>query len=166
MTAPSISEFLKSPQTELTSIYGHLVNFFQLQNDLSRSTLIYCSFDNALKGLSLSFRYDLDTLEVHDVIYKNSQTQLVAVLSDEDKSLLKETLPIHFERVGVFVRKITRVMRSDWGRDYKAQVLEGNDYTNYMSRAAEDIEKQCKCNIIYHTLETLNKKRIQAFPIR
>lgn len=166
MTVLSISEFLKSPQTKLTSVYGHLVNVFELQNDLSRNTLIYCSFDNALKGLYLSFRYDLDTLEVQDMIYKNHQTQLVVVMGDEEFALLKQTLPIHFDRVGVLVRKITKEMRSDWGRKYKSEVLEHNGYCGYMSRESEYIERHCKTNIISHSLETLSKKRAEAFPAR
>ncbi len=166
MTVLSISDFLKSKDTELTCVYGHLVNIFQIQNNLHPGRLIYCSFNDSLKGVSLSFRYDHEESKVHDAYFKSEKGQILGILNDEDVKLINKVLPTYFERVGVLVRKITKTIRSDWGREFKEQAIKRSGYTHYMSQEAEHIEKSCKLNIFSQTLESIEKKRAPAFPLR
>lgn len=166
MTTPTISEFLCHPDTEITSIYGHLVSAFQTEHDLSSSNLIYCSFRNALAQRQLSFRFNTETLEVSDLVYKHIDTSLVPLMTETDLNLITTVLPIYFDRVAQYVRKLNREMRADWGRQYKVEVLERSGYTHYMSNASTDIERSHKLNIFNYTMASATKKRAMPYMSR
>lgn len=165
MSVLSISDFLKSKDCNVSGVYGHLVSVFKLKNELATTPLIHCAFaDN--KGVKLSFRFNYDSHEIHDLFMTNKDQKLVSVLSDEDEALIKLVMPVYFDRVLKITNKITKSMKSDWGRDYRKEVLERSGFTTDMSNEADSIERNCRLNIFSHTLATIDKKRAEAFPAR
>ena len=159
----SITGFLKSPNTELTSVYGHLVSIFQFKNNLAIGQLIHCSFSNALEHKKLSFRFNIYTNEIIDVSFTDMEHNPLGELCEEDRLLIVEVLPIYFNRVEQLVAKITKEMRQDWGREFKSEAIERSGFTYYMSRTAQEIEKSCKLSIFPYTLSNIDKKRATAF---
>lgn len=152
-----------SPTTELTAVYGHLVNIFQIKNNLASTPLILCSFVNSVERKKLSFRFDMDTHEVMDVDFTDMEHNQIGTLSDEDSRLITQVLPVYFDRIGQLVTKITKQMRQDWGREFKSEAIERRGYTHYMSTECSEIEKSCRLNIFSYTLSNIAKKRATAF---
>lgn len=162
----SISAFLKSPSTEMTSAYGHLVRDFELKNDLGSTPLVHCSFDNFAEQKKLSFRYDISSNEIHDFSFTNLDGVSLGELKEEDRELIQQVMPVYFDRIGLLVNKITKEMRKEWGRDYKSEVLERKGFCHYMSQTNSEIEKNCRLSMVRHTLATMNKKRVHPFEMR
>lgn len=161
----TVSDFLKDSQTHLTSVYGNLVSIFQQQNDLSRSPLIYCAFANG-NGDSFSFRFNTESLEIDVELFVIDKQRRVCVLTQEDTDLIQKVLPIYFERLARFVKKVTKTMKEDWGRKFKTEVLERSGFTEYLSSEAADIKNYSNLNIFNHTLSTIDRSRAPAFQLR
>lgn len=162
----SISDFLKSPSTESTSTYGHLVKAFELKNGLASSPLVHCSFNNILEHKKVSFRYDMSNHEIHDFSFTDFDKGSLGELTDQDRELISQLLPVYFSRIELLVGKITKEMRQDWGREYKSEALERKGFCHYMSQASAEIEKTCRLNMVKYTLSNLTKKRVHPFQVR
>lgn len=162
----SVSDFLKSSSTHLTSAYGHLVREFELQHDLASTSLVHFGFNNSAEQKKLDFRYDISNNEIHDFSFTDKDGVTLGQLKEEDRELIKKVLPVYFARIGTLTRKITKNMRHDWGREFKTEALERKGFCYYMSQECNNIENNYRLSMVRHTLATLNKKRVYPFEFR
>lgn len=159
----SITDFLKDKQTVLTSVFGHYCTMFKIKNNLNIDQKLYTSFDNRLKPQSLSFVLNLDSKEFTQVNVKDENGALSTTLTDEDKAFILEVLEIYLARVNQDITRITKQMRSDWGRNFKTEIIECSGFREYFSRVDNEVSRGTGANIVSYTLSTMTKKRAAPF---
>lgn len=166
MLDTAIQDLLKAPETDFTSTYSHLVAAFKRKNGLSINSLVHCAFSNSLKRKQLSFLFDLDNQDIVNFSFKDFDGAQLAELTDQDRDFICQIMPVHFSRIESLVRKITKEMREDFGRDYKSEVIDRNGFTCYMSREASMIEKDYRTNFMADIHSNPTKKRVYPFEMR
>lgn len=162
----SISEYLQQPQTELVGIYGHYCSLFKMKNNLAVNERIHFAFDQNFKRVKLSFVYDVSEKTIHDFYVKDESNSVSPELTADDEKFIAEILDVYLARVQKDVNRVTKEIRSDWGKQFKSEIIDRSGFTSYFSNECKYIEDSCRMNMVSYTMSNINRKNVFPFQRR